>query len=103
MLIRHSFIRLFSLKSHRHHSARSVIPVLAQINSLPSTEVEAAGGNGNRQKITQERRFEVSRHIIRPFGSVAIVRGVLRGQVVEMVLKINPHRRIGVLVEGHNG
>lgn len=100
MLIRHSFIRSFSLKSHRHHSARSVIPVLAQINPLPSAEVEVASGNGNRQKITQERRFEVSRHIIRSFGGVAIIRGLLWDQVIEMALKINAHGGVSILIEG---
>ncbi len=77
--------------------------MLAQINSLPRTQIEAAGSNGNGQKTAENRCLEMSRHIVRTFRGVAVIRRVLRGKLVEVTFKISAHGGVGIFVEGQAG
>ncbi len=78
----------------------AVFTKLAEVNTLPSAEVQSAVGNGNGKAHAEERALGVGRHVISSFQGMVIIRFVLPYHVVEYLLHITAHVWIGILVDG---
>lgn len=55
-----------------------MVAKLAEVNSLPSTEIEAVLANRNTQGGANQAGFNVSWHIVAPFERMGIVGLILR-------------------------
>ena len=86
---------------HRsHHPSRTaIVAEFAEVDALPRAEVQAAVRDGDVEAHAEHAALGVRRHVVRPFERVVVVRGVLRNQVVEDLLHVAPHVRVGVLVD----
>ena len=59
--------RLLSYDCYYQLSGTAVIAELAEVDTLPSAEVQSAIGDGNGDTDTAQRRFGMGRHIIGTF------------------------------------
>ena len=62
--------------------------------------MKTAVPNRNRHGASQQRSFNVRRHVVWPFVGVDKIRRVFGGQFVKMALHILPNCWIGVFVDG---
>ncbi len=85
-------------RSH-HPSGSAVVAELAEVDTLPRAEVQVAVRDGDVEAHAEHAALGMRRHVVRPFERVVVVRGVLRNQVVENLLHVAPHVRVGVLVD----
>jgi len=72
--------------------------MLAQINPLPSSHVQASISHWNADAAAHHRCFHVSGHVIGTFQSVNIGKR-FRHRVIHRRFEINSHVRIGVFVD----
>ena len=59
-----------------------MVSELAQIDALPSAQVQTAVGDGDGKADTEEGAFGMGGHIVQAFHGVVIVRFVLLHQVI---------------------
>ncbi len=76
---------------------------LAEPDSLPAAQVEAAAGDGKGERSPRERGFEVGRHVVVPLIRVAVVGFALGRQPVEETVSVVPHVGVGIFVERQPG
>lgn len=72
--------------------------MLTKVDALPRPQCEPALGDRDHQLMTEQRGFDVGRHIIRPFQRVGI-RQFFRAKMVDRHFHINANFGIGVLIE----
>ncbi len=90
---------LLALHCYRNCPATGMVMMLTQVNSLPGAGVESPVGDRQGNGTPQQQRFDVSRHIVRPFIIVPIVGGIFRHHFVKMALKIDLYGSICVFVK----
>lgn len=78
------------------------IPVLKQVNRLPSAEDWRAVGDRDRQRRLRQCSTDMARHIVRPLRSVPVI-GISRRQSRKGVVEILEHIRIGILLNQERG
>ena len=76
-----------------------MIAELAEIDSLPGSQIQAAIGDGNRQADSEQRAFGMSRHVIKAFHRVSVVWLSLLDHVIQDRIHIRPDIRIKILVD----
>ena len=93
---------LFPNNRYNQFPGTTVIAVLAEVDALPSAEIQAPVSNGNGQTDTAQRGLGVSRHVIGSFQGVLVLRAVLRNQTVENGFHIYTNIRVGVLIDAQS-
>src|SRR6056297_1640543 len=80
----------------------SQVTMLAQVNSLPRTQLWATVADRNQQTAAEQRRFDVSWHVIATFQRVA--EGlILRHRPIHRHFKISADIGVSVLVNSQRG
>lgn len=80
-----------------------MVAVLTEVNALPRTERKFSVSNRYRHGASQNRRFQMGRHIVRPFVVMLIVGIIFRDVFIEIHFKILPDRRIGIFIDRERG
>ena len=90
------------LANHRCYYAASatIIAKLAEVDALPSAQVEAAVGNGNGERYARQRALGMAGHVVATLVGVAIVGFVFAHQAVVYLLHVGTHGGVVVLVDG---
>ncbi len=81
----------------------AVVPMFAQINALPGTQIGPTATDREGNGRAQERGFDVCRHIVRSFVRVNVVGRIFRYHFIEMTFEIGADARIGILIDGEGG
>ena len=97
-----SVMALFSNNCYYQLSGATVVAELAEIDALPSSQVQLAIGDGDGDADTTQRRFGVGRHIVGTFQRMLILRTILRNQAVEDSFHIHANIRVTVLVDAQS-
>ena len=87
-----------SVKSHNDRPRGATVAMFAKKDSLPGSKCQTTVGNGNGKAATQQRRFDMSRHIIRAFASMH-ERQRLGCDMVHRSFKVPAHIGIGTFVD----
>ena len=90
------------LANHRCYYATSatIIAKLAEVDALPSAQVEAAIGDGNGERYARQRALGMAGHVVATLVGVAIVGFVFAHQAVVYLLHVGTHGGVVVLVDG---
>src|SRR4051812_29478663 len=96
--------RLCLLAPQRKHErpAASSIPMLAQEDALPGAKEQSPIADRNRHRRSHQRRLDVGGHVVGPFDGVH-VRKILRRELVERALQIDPHIVVRIFVDRDRG
>lgn len=84
-------------------SGAAVVAVLTEVDALPDTQIQASVGDGDRDRVAQHGRFQVSGHIVGALVVVLVVRGVFRNGLVEVPFEVTPDGWVGVFVDCQAG
>lgn len=76
--------------------------MLAEVDSLPSSQGEPASGDGDLQTAADQGRLHVCRHVIRPFDRVNVVQG-FGGDMIQGQLHVDSDIRIRVFIDAQTG
>ena len=88
----------YSSNDRSHHlPCSAVVAELTEIDALPCSEVQSPVSNGNVDAYACYDALCVSRHVVRPFKDVSVVRHVLRHEPVVNRLHVTPYVRVPVL------
>ena len=79
-----------------------MVAMFTKIDSLPGSQKQPAVGDGDGKGISNERRLDMSRHIIWTFVRMDKVR-VFAADIIHGRLEIDSNLGIGVLVDGQAG
>ena len=77
--------------------------MFTEINALPGAQIQSTSRNRDRQAAADEDRFDVRRHVVRPFIVVGIVGGVFRDKLIKVRFQVSAHFRLHIFVEGQRG
>ena len=77
----------------------SVITELAEIDSLPCAEIQATFRDGNADTHTAEGTLCMSRHVIRTFEDMVIIRFIVFDQTIEYLFHVRAYVWICVLID----
>ena len=83
-------------------SFASIIAELAEIDALPSAEVEFAMGDRDGEAYPKERAFGMRRHIVQSLHSVVVIWFVFLHEAVHNLAHVGTHIGIGILVDGES-
>ncbi len=75
-----------------------MVAELAQVDSLPCAEVEAATGDGYGDARAYERSFGVGGHVVGAFEGVEVIWLALSDEAVENAFEVGAHVGVGVLI-----
>jgi len=84
-------------------TAAAIVPVFAQIDTLPCAQGKTSVADGQGQRTSKKRRFDVGSHVVGTLKRVLVKRGVLGDGPREVRFKIGPDCGIGILVQGQAG
>ena len=88
----------YSSNDRSHHlPCSAVVAELTEIDALPCSEVQSPVSNGNVDAYACYDALCVSRHVVRPFKDVSVVRHILRHKPVVDCLHVSSHIWIPVL------
>ena len=76
-----------------------MVPVFAKVNSLPGAQSQLAASDRDGKRWSQNRGFDVCRHVVRTFQRMFVVWRVFRDRRIEVAFHISPHVRIGVFID----
>ena len=100
------FCRFFSLSlallvySCHDASASAVVAEFAEIDALPSAEVESVVSDGDGEAHPKKRAFGMGGHIVGAFQNMVIISLILFYEVVHNPIHVAAHVGIGILVDG---
>ena len=77
----------------------SAVAELAQVDSLPCTQIEVAASHGQCQGRADDYRLGVRWHVVGPLVGMQIVRGIFRNESVEYLAQVVAYIRVGILVK----
>lgn len=89
---------LFSVDRRHHPSRPAIIAEFAEVDALPSAEVQSSVRYRNRQAAADDCAFGVRRHVVVTFEGVLIVRLALFHQAVEDAVHVVTDIRVSILV-----
>ena len=93
---------IYRLLINRCHNATvaTVVAELAEVDTLPGAEVEAAIGDRDGEAHAEERALGMGRHIIGTLHGVVIVGLAFPHEAVHNLVQVGAHVGIGILVDG---
>ena len=84
----------------RNQFARSaIVAKFAEVDALPSAEIEAPFRNGNCQTHSEERGFGMRGHIVKTFHRMVVIGFAFPHEMVHNLAHIRAHIRVGILVD----
>lgn len=81
----------------------AVLAMLAEIDSLPSSEPKPSLSYRQGERATDQDRFDVRGHVIRPLQGMLVVGSAFRNHLMEMAFQISTDIRIGILIDRQGG
>lgn len=91
------------MKSGDQVAAAAVLAMLAEIDSLPSSELEPTPSYWQGELAADQDGFDVRGHVVWPLQSVLVVGRAFRDHLVEMAFQISTYIRIGILIDRQGG
>ena len=91
------------MKSGNQVAAAAVLAVLAEIDSLPSSELEPALSYWQGERAADQDGFDVRGHVVWSLEGVLVVRSAFRDHLLEMAFQISAYIGIGILVDRQGG
>ncbi len=76
--------------------------VLAEIDTLPDSQIEPAAGKRNRHGYTQKCTLEMRRHIVAALKGVSKI-GLAVAALTEEGLHVRPYGRVGIFIDTQRG
>ena len=89
---------LFIYSSH-NPPRPTIVSELAEIDTLPRTEVEPSVGDGDAEADAKERTLGMGRHVVGTLQHMVVVRLALPDDVVHDFLHIRAHVGVGILID----
>lgn len=77
--------------------------MLKKVDSLPSSELKPAVGNGNRLTGAGQGHLQMARGIIGPLSRMDESGMILGHQILEETMQVGPSRWVGILVDHEAG
>ena len=81
-------------------SRSAIVAKLAEVDALPSAEVEAPFGDGDGKAHTEERTLGMRGHIVETLERMFVIRFALSHQAVHNPAHVCAYIRVGILVNG---
>lgn len=77
----------------------SIIAELAEIDSLPRSQIQPPACDRNRKRDTRQTTFGMTGHIVTSFICMLIITFIFRNQPIVYSFHIIPHRRIIIFID----
>lgn len=81
----------------------AVLAMLTEIDSLPGSEPKPSLSYRQGERATDQDRFDVRGHVVRPFQGMLVVGSAFRNHLVEMAFQISANIRVGILIDRQGG